>query len=1154
MVLLFAGLRSPAVAQQFNGTLKGTVQDSTGAVLPGAAVSVIEIGTNDTRRLTTDAHGEWVLPNLKPGTYRILAALDGFKTAALDQVKLDVQGIRAVVLTLEVGAASETVTVTGAGAAVETTRSTLSLTIENRRMVDLPLNGRNPFALATLAPGVMPTSNNGGSSPSISGGRNATSEVAIDGVSNVNAENNVSILDLNYTPSVDAVQEFSVQTNAVSAEFGRLGGGVINLITKSGTNALHATVWEFGRNAKLDATNFFTNRARGKKGDFKRNQFGGNLGGPLVKDKTFFFANYEGLRQENAAVSTFTVPLAAWRAGDFSSLRNSSGQLITIYDPATTRPDPDNAGQFIRDAFPDNRIPANRISPVARAMMSFWPLPNATPTNAFTQTNNYSLSGVQESHGDRVDSRVDHVFSTRWRTFVRYSYSNEAGLPFNSFGNPASSSGGDGPTYTKTHSLSIDHNYTLGPSWVLNVRYGLNRRLVDRLPLSTGFDLASLGLPANMIATADAFEFPRVNVQNFQSLGQNTFTDLKIAPTTHSVNVNATKVWGAHTMKVGTDYRKFLLNFTQLFFPSGQFSFNNAQWTQRNPNVSSGTQGAALASMLLGIPSGVNLSHNPSPASASSYWGGYVQDDWKVARNLTVNLGLRYEFDVPRTERFNRLSYFDMNATSPLAGVVPANPFFDASQLKGAVVFVNDSNRRQVATDYDNVSPRIGLAWKLAGKTVVRSGYGIFYMPSHVQAAGHSGSAGMMGFNTQSDMIVSLDGRTPFRTIDNPFPDGFNLPPGDSLGASTNLGLGIGGGTGGVFTTNQVPHMQQWNVNLQRELPGNVITEAAYVGSRGTDLLIGESGLAFGQVNPSFLSLGTALQDQVPNPFFGIITNPSSPLRFATVSRNRLLRPFPQYDGVTAFRVPGAKSIYHALTLRADKRFAQGLSLLASYTRGKLKDDASTTVGFLGQAGTQQNAYDRAGDYSLSSNDVSYRFVSAFVYDLPFGKDRRYGDSLGGPLGWITSGWQVNGIVTFQSGYPLLMSQGSNNVNLFNPVQRPNWTGKDPTLNDQSRADSILKWFDTTQFSTAPAFTFGNTPRVMPSLRSDGVKNLDFSLFKNNRFKSGKWNAQIRLEAFNLLNRTQFNAPNTQVDAGAFGTVSGAGAARQVQIGAKFLF
>ncbi len=325
LVVLLAALVAPAQAQQFNGTLRGVVQDSTGGVLPGAEVSVIEVSTNDTRSLTSDARGSWVLPNLKPGTYRIVVSLDGFKTAAMDNVKLDVQGVRDVEVSLETGAVAETVTVSGQAAAVEVTSSTMSQTIENKRMVDLPLNGRNPFSLATLAPGVAPTSTGGGSSPSISGGRNATSEVAIDGVSNVNAENNVSILDLNYTPSVDAVQEFSVQTNAVSAEFGRLGGGVINLITKSGSNALRATAWEFARNAKMDATNFFTNRGGGKKGDFKRNQFGGNVGGPINKDKTFFFANYEGLRQENANVQTFTVPLPEWRNGDFSNFRNGVG-------------------------------------------------------------------------------------------------------------------------------------------------------------------------------------------------------------------------------------------------------------------------------------------------------------------------------------------------------------------------------------------------------------------------------------------------------------------------------------------------------------------------------------------------------------------------------------------------------------------------------------------------------------------------------------------------------------------------------------------------------------------------------------------------------------------------------------------------------------
>ena len=286
----------------------------------------------------------------------------------------------------------------------------------------------------------------------------------------MNAENNVSILDLNYTPSVDAVQEFSVQTNSVSAEFGRLGGGVINLVTKSGTNNYRATGFGFMRNSKFDATNFFTNRAGQKKGEFKRNQFGGNFGGPVALpgykgvDRTFFFVNYELLRQESASVSTLTVPLPEWRTGDFSNLRNSSGQPIIIYDPATTRADPANPGQFIRDPFPGNRIPANRMSPVGRALATYWPQPNTTPTNAFTQANNYIASGAPPNDGDRIDSRVDHVINDKWRMFVRYSWSDEASQPFNSFQNPASSSGGDGPTFTTTHSLSIDNNYVVSPS------------------------------------------------------------------------------------------------------------------------------------------------------------------------------------------------------------------------------------------------------------------------------------------------------------------------------------------------------------------------------------------------------------------------------------------------------------------------------------------------------------------------------------------------------------------------------------------------------------------------------------------------------------------------------------------------------------------
>jgi Carboxypeptidase regulatory-like domain/TonB dependent receptor len=1182
ILLLLIGISIPARAQQFTGTIRGTVQDSAGAVIAGAEVSVINKGTNETSTAVTEGNGGYVVPYLKPGLYRVNVKKSGFKTATLDEIKVDVQQIREMDVTLAVGETTETVTVTSSGAgAIETTSSTISQTIENKRIIDLPINGRDPFSLATMSPGVIPAP---GSSPFISGGRNATSEVTIDGVSNLNAENNVSILDFNYRPSLEAVQEFSVQTNAVSAEFGRLGGGVINLVTKSGTNQFHATAFEFMRNSALDATNFFTNRAGQEKASFKRNQFGGNFGGPIIKDRTFFFVNYEGLRQRSATVSTFTVPLPQWRQGDFTGLKNANGQDIQLYNPYSTRPD------FTRDPFrcdasgnplplnPNktqdqnvgtacNKIPQALISPVARNLVQYWPLPNTTPTNQFTQANNYTAAGVAPADNDRIDARVDHNFNNKWRMFTRFSWSDETNLPFNSFGNDANSSGGDGPTFTKTYSLSMDHTYTFSPTMILDLRLGLNRRYVERRPLSAGFDLASLDLPANVVQTAQAAEFPRINVNGFQSLGQNTFTDLVIAPTTPTFNASATKILSRHTFKFGMDYRKFMLNFLQLFFPSGQYSFS-PRWTQLNPNNTSPIAGFGLASLLLGIPDSGNMSHNPTPASASSYWGFYFQDDWRVSRKFTLNLGLRYDIDVPRTERFDRLAYFDFDAPSPIAGQVPANPFFSPASLGGAVAYVTPENRRQTPTDLNNFGPRFGFAYNVTEKTVVRAAYGIYYSASPMQAAGHSGSSGMLGYNSQSDMIVSLDSnRTPATTIDNPFPNGFNLPTGNTLGNLTRLGLGVGAGDGGVFTDYHSPYIQQWNLNIQRELPANIVTEIAYIGSKGTRLQDGEVGVLLNQLHPSVLSLGSDLLTQVPNPFFGIITNPSSPLRTPTVERRRLMRPYPQYDAVTGYRIPHGFSIYHGMTLKADKRFSRGISLLVAYTWSKLIDDVSTTVGFLGQSSdfgsgvtnSKQNIYDRRADRSISTQDITHRFVSNFVLDLPFGKGRKFGKGLHPVANRLIDGWQFNGIVTFQSGLPIIVRQGGpgvNNTFLFSGIQYPTWNGKDANLSG-TKDQKIAKWFDTSAFSITPAFTLGNAPRVMPNLRADGEKNFDLSLFKNNYFREGKWNLQFRAEFFNAFNRVRFNQPNVigQVDNSGFGVITGQGnSPRQIQLALKLIF
>jgi len=1148
LMLLLTGLCVPARAQQFTGTLQGTVADSAGAVIPGAEVTITNQGTGVATTLTTGSSGNYSAPQLPPGLYRVTVKKQGFKTATVADIKLDVQQIRAADVTLEIGEASETVSVSASGtSAIETTSSTIAQTIENKRIVDLPLNGRNPFSLATMSPGVIPAP---GSSPFISGGRNATSEVTIDGISNVNAENNVSILDLNYTPSVDAVQEFSVQTNSVSAEFGRLGGGVINLVTKNGTNNLHWTLFEFHRNSALDATNFFTNRSGGKKGSFRRNQFGGNVGGPIIKNKTFFFVNYEGNRQGSASPASFTVPLPEWRRGDFSNLKNAAGQPIIIYDPLTTKPDPNNPGRFTRDPFPNNIIPANRINPIAAKVMSYWPLPNTTPTNVNTQQNNFFATGTNISKSNKVDSRVDHNFSSNWRTFARFSIQfKDASNPFNHYGNLATPNNA-GPTVNTAKSVAVDNVYTVNPTLFVNVRYGLNRKTNVRTPFSTGFDFTQLGFSPAIKAVADALEFPRFDVNGLSSLGQETFNDLGIFETTHTFNANVTKTYARHTLKMGMDYRKLMLNFLQLGQPSGQYSFNQS-WTQRDPNQGASTAGFGLASLLIGVPSSGNISHDPTPASSSPYWAWYFEDNWKVSPKFTVTLGLRYDLDIPRTERFDRYSVFDFNAPSPIADRVPANEFFTKAALRGAIRYVDADNRRQVPTDKNNFGPRIGFAYNFANHTVVRAAYGIYYAPSGFQAAGHTGSSGMIGYRTSSAMVVSLDGRTPIAFLDNPFPSGFNLPTGKALGSATNIGLGIGEG---VIPDPGTPYIQQWNLNVQRELPGKILFEVAYIGSKGTRLLNGESGLTQSQLPASFLSLGTKLQDQVPNPFFGIITNPSSSLRFATVSRGQLLRPYPQYTGINAFRVPYGFSIYHGGTLKADKRFSNGLSFLAAYTWSKLIDDVSTTVNFLGQAGARQDAYNRAAERSIGTQDIAHRFVSSFVYDLPFGHGKRFGKDWHPVINWVVGGWQFNGIATFQSGVPIIINQGANTVGLFNPSQRPTWNGSDANLSG-SKDDKLKQWFNRSAFSLTPAFTFGNAPRVMPNLRMDGDKNFDLSLFKNHYFNEGKWNVQFRAEFFNAFNRVRFAGPNGTVDNAAFGTVSGQGnGPRQIQFALKLIF
>jgi hypothetical protein len=714
------------LAQTPTGTIQGTIQDATGALIPSARVVITNVSTNEIKELRSGPTGRYVQPFLLPGTYRIRVEQEGFRPSLRDNIKLDVGQNRSVDFTLEVGAVTQEVQVTAAPPPLDTNTSSIGQVIENKRILDLPLNGRNAFALANLTPGVNPTG--GGATPHMGGSRNAISELQIDGVTDIAPENNVGINARVYTPQVDSVEEFSVEVNSLAAEYGRFGGGVINVVTKSGTNEFHGTAYDFLRNSKLDANNFFANRAGRGKGSFKRNQWGGTLGGPIVKDKSFFFFGFEGTNQRNQSIFTGTIPTPEWQQGNFSDLKSSSGSPITIYDPLTVREDPAHAGKFIRDPFPDNRLPTGRLNPVALKALTFYPAPNSAPTNPYTNVNNFTSAGTNVNDSYRTDIRVDQNWTEKWRMFARVSVGWGENVPYNHFGNPGTPSG-SGPGNSAQRNVSLDNTLTLSPTLIGNVRYGFGRTRSTRVPFSDGFDLTSLGFPQylNAAAAREGNEFPRMDFGGVaSSLGQSGWTRLFMSPMVHSLSGSMTKILARHTIKVGLEYRKLLINFAQHGYPSSHYTYNRG-WTQQEIFTSSSTKGFPLASFLLGLPSGGSMSHDPKPASASSYYGGYIQDDWKLTSKLTLNIGLRYDLDRPRTERFNRYSFFVIDEASPISGKVPAAACSSCGDLRGAMHFVDDSNRRQTPTDKNNFGPRFGFALNATPKLVVRGGYGINY-------------------------------------------------------------------------------------------------------------------------------------------------------------------------------------------------------------------------------------------------------------------------------------------------------------------------------------------------------------------------------------------------------------------------------------------
>jgi hypothetical protein len=1140
-----------AFAQTPTGTLQGTVIDQSGGAVTAASVNVTNIDTNEVKSLKTDASGHYLVPFLTPGTYTVTVGASGFRSAKEENIKVDISQNRSVDFTVNVGSTSSEVEVVASVAPLETNTSVMGQVIDHRKIIDLPLNGRNPFDLAALSPGVSTVG--GASTPHIGGSRNGNNEQQIDGVTNITPENNVGNNGTAYTPIVDSVQEFSVQINALSAEYGRFGGGVINVVTKSGTNQIHGTGFEFARNAVLDANDFFSNRNGASKPDMHRNQYGGTVGGPIYipgvydgHNRSFFFFGFEGSKESDLATETDSVPIAPFRTGDFSSLGGK------VYDPLTVAQDA--SGNLVRQPFSGNLVPTSRFDPVGVAAMSYYPAANAGAAGALF--NNFFTVGNNTDNSKHWDTRIDHDFTAKWRMFLRFSHSTDVNNPLNDYGT-AASQGWGGPTSGGAWSGSMDHTITISPTFVADFRYGVSRSNVYRYPYSQGFDLTKLGFPQEFasVAALRSSEFPNFALNNYSGLGPNGWVHLIENPLVHTATASLTKVAGRHNIKFGGEYRKLFLNFTQYGHPAGQFNFDNG-WTQQTVNNFDGS-GSSVASLLLGLSSSGSMTHEPTAADASTYFATYVQDDFKVSKNLTLNLGFRWDVDLPRTERYNQLSFWNPNAASPLQGQVPASACLYCGNLMGQMQFVGTQGapygRSQGPTQWKDFAPRIGFAYNAKEVWVVRSGFGIAYAPSALQAAGTSGAPGIEGFNTNTNMLPSADNqKTIHAYLSNPFPDGFNLPKGAATGPLTDVGTGIGDS---FFSSYRNPYSLEWNFNVQRQLWGGMTFEAGYLGNRGLFLVDGDPGTTFSQLPASDLALGNQLFAVVNNPFYGIITTPGSPLAQPTITYNRLLRAFPQYDGVQSFRKPTASSMYHGLTLRLDKRFSNGVTFLVSFTGGKTMDNSASAVGYLGPTGgTRVDQYNGRLEWSVSPQDVSKNLVTSFAYDLPFGKGKHFLSNSGRLTNGLVAGWQANGILSFSTGTPIIISGANVNTQnaLFTLGQRVDSTG----VNGAATNPTINGWLNPAAFAQPAPFTFGNLSRTLPNVRNPGRDNADLSLFKNNYFGSeNRYNLQFRIEAFNSLNHAQFGGPDTNIQDGGFGKItSTAVSPRQVQLAVKFYF
>lgn len=1108
-------------AQEFRATLTGRVSDPSGAAIAGAKVEAKSTTTGSLQSTTSGEDGIYQIPFINPGEYIVTVEKAGFRRAVREKVTLQVAEKAALSIALEIGDVNQSVTITANTAIVETETADRGLAVESTRILNTPLQGRNVFANAWAAPGVITTAAAqrlrpfdiaGSSAMAISGGQPSGNEVLIDGVSNLARAGQVA-----YVPQVEGTAEFKVQTTAYDAQYGWTTGGIVNIVTKSGSNQWHGSAFEFMQNTVLNANTFDANRSGIKRSSSNINTFGGDISGPIRKNKLFGTFSYEKIIQIIPDPFVVSVPTDLQKQGDFSQTyfaRDAAGNLQVqgIYDPLSTR---DNNGTLVRDQFPGNRIPANRINPIARNVLALIPSGNV-PGNAITQLSNLQNQPSTRKFTDyfpQYTGRADWNISDNTRMFARYSrnaLAEERDFKYSSTSmlNPAETSS-NSPFKRENHSATIQLTKTLSASTVLDFRAGLARFLAQGgSNISEGFDLATLGFNPQFVGQSSKF-FPKLNWTNYQGAGSNPLLNDPIAQT-NSFQGTMSKIVGSHSLKMGGEYRLQRVYKRTPGFSAGNFSFDQT-FSGRDPIRVEPGSGNSIASFLLGTPQSGYIEVNSFPALQQNLLSFFLQDDIRVTPKLKLNAGLRWDYLGPMTDRFNALTRgFDRTSTSPLQ--VPG------VSLKGGLQFAGAGGQPRgiYERSYGNIGPRIGFAYAHNDKTVLRGGYGLIYG----QTYDDPGSA--PGFSQRTDMVAFIRTGIPENTLTNPFPAGILRPVGNSQGLSTFLGQGF------TFNdpTRNIPRTQQFSLEVQRALPGQMMLSVGYVGNRASRLQVNQ---LINEIPLDAIGLGAAqLTANVANPLAGRI--PGTGLNGATVQRQQLLRPFIQFTGLTqAFNSIGS-SRYDSLQTLLYKRFSSGMNFSVSYTW-------SRTFEKKGFANPQDSQLIKLP----AQWDIPHNLQLNGLYELPFGKGKKFAADSPAVVRQVISGWQVSAIARIQQGWPLELNA--------NTVP----TGISPVIDNQN----LDRWFNTcTQlvggatrgcqqgeqpvWSVRQPFQLQTWSNRVTWVRRPGIRNLDVSVIKNTRITE-RVMLQFRTDFLNSTNTVQFfNGPITDVNNGLFGRIAGA--------------